>query len=82
MSRKPNLEKITEPDEGLVHYCPPFGFDQVTLCGLTDFICAEESGEPTDKPVNCKMCKGIVAYIHQHRKPRNAETWWIAPLEE
>lgn len=71
---KYNLEKVTEPDEGMVHFSPPPGLDQVTLCGLTDWIDIT-MGEETDKPVNCNMCKRIVGHIHQHRKPRNSDKW-------
>ena len=71
---KYSLDKIYEPDEGIVHYGPPFGLDQVTLCGRTDWI-GNTEGEPTDKPVTCWACKRYVAHIHEHRKPRGMDKW-------
>lgn len=39
-----------------------------TLCGFTD------GGEfvETSRPITCPVCLGIIRFIHQHRKPRNA----------
>jgi hypothetical protein len=67
--KKPALTRITEPDEGLVHYQAPPGMDQVTLCGLTDFIHAKRRGAATWKSVTCQPCRCIVNYIHDHAKP-------------
>ena len=73
---KDNLLKVIEPDEGEVHFAPPFGLDQVTLCGITDWLDVTP-GEYTEKPVTCIHCKRLVAHIHAHRKPRNADKWHI-----
>lgn len=71
MAKKP-LPRITEPDKGLVHFEPPLGADAVTLCGLTDFI-GVTSGEPTNEPVNCNLCRWIVEHIHKHAKPNKSD---------
>jgi hypothetical protein len=65
---KPVLPRITEPAEGpdMVHYASPWGMDQVTLCGKTDFI-GEPEGTPTRKAVTCQPCRWIVDYIRAHR---------------
>jgi len=68
---KPQLPKITEPDEDQVHYGSDPLSDSVTLCGLTDFIRAKQRGEYTTKPVTCDLCKSIVKYIHDHAKPKD-----------
>jgi hypothetical protein len=66
----PALPKITEPDYGdMVHYAPPPGADQVTLCGKTDWI-GETAGRPVTRRVTCNLCIWIVDHIHRHRKPR------------
>ena len=65
---KPFLEKIYEPDENKVHYMPPPGLDQVTLCGLTDWI-GNTKGYITTKPLTCFQCKRLVDWIHEHKKP-------------
>lgn len=67
---KPQLPKITEPDEDLVHYKADDLSGNVTLCGLTDFLMAKEEGEDTDEPVTCNLCQEIVRYVHSHAKPK------------
>jgi hypothetical protein len=66
---KPKLPKITEPDEDTVHYAADDLSGNVTLCGLTDFLGAEEIGQETNEPVTCSLCKEIVRYVHAHAKP-------------
>lgn len=66
--KKCHLEKIYEPDEDKVHYVGPLGSDQVTLCGLTDFI-QNTIGYTTTKPLNCAQCERIVNWIYEHKKP-------------
>jgi len=69
-----NLPKITEPDEGKIHYCAPDGLDAVTLCGLTDFI-ESTRGEVTDGEVNCWHCQRIVGHVLRHKKPLGGKNW-------
>ena len=66
---KPALQRVMEVEEKLVHFGSPGTADQVTLCGLTDWIGATK-GVPTTKPVTCRACKNLVRHIHAHRKPR------------
>ena len=65
---KPKLKRITEPDEGLVHYGAVGIQDAVTLCGLTDFIGAT-SGKATTEKVTCQGCIDLVTSVHQHAAP-------------
>lgn len=58
------LARVTEPDEKLVHYDSVGTLDQVTLCGLTDWI-GRTQGKPTTDPVTCKPCKQIVKFVQQ-----------------
>lgn len=67
---KPQLPRITEPDEDEVHYCADGLSGNVTLCGLTDFLLAKQAGEHTNEPVTCEACKTIVKYVHDHAKPK------------
>lgn len=68
--RKHPLPRITEPDENLVHFQPPLGMDQVTLCGLTDFLKAKKAGKPTRAAVTCQPCRWIVQWIGEHATPK------------
>jgi hypothetical protein len=68
---KPQLPKITEPDQDLVHYSSDGLSGNATLCGLTDFLGAKEKGEETDAAVTCYLCKSIVKYVHRHAKPKD-----------
>ncbi len=69
--RKPKLPLICEPDEGYIHYAPPVGMDQVTLCGITDWIHAKKKGYPVESGVmNCNACKWIVDFVNQHEEPK------------
>jgi hypothetical protein len=63
MPKQQTSEKIFEPDEGITHYAPPFGLDQVTLCGVTDWLGGRTPGVATDKPVNCHSCLQIVKHV-------------------
>lgn len=63
--KKKPLPKITEPDEKKVHYSAPWGLDQVTLCGLSDFLGATQ-GVETDLPVTCFACKMIAGFCQDH----------------
>ena len=71
---KYELDKVTEPDENLVHFCAPPGMDQVTLCGLTDWI-GTTKGDRTEEDVTCNSCRTIVGHIHRHKKPEGAGEW-------
>jgi len=64
-AKKP-LPRVTEPDENKVHYASPSGLDQVTLCGLTDWI-GHTVGEDTTEPVNCYPCKNIARHFKKYR---------------
>ena len=67
------LPRITEPDEGLVHYKAWASADQVTLCGLTDFIGHKKRGAATKAKVTCISCKQIVEYIRDHDAPATSD---------
>lgn len=66
---KPSFIHIYEPDEKKVHVDAPPGFDQVTLCGRTDWL-GVTTGRKTTKPVDCLMCRKIVEFCQSHRKIR------------
>jgi hypothetical protein len=68
---KYQLPKVTEPDENKVHYKADDLSGNATLCGLTDFLYADEKGVDTDEPVNCEACHAVVRYIHKHAKPKD-----------
>lgn len=70
---KPQLPKITEPDENEVHYCADDLSGNATLCGLTDFLQAKQQGDYTNEPVTCDACKAIVKYVHDHAKPKDLQ---------
>lgn len=70
MTAKPQLPRITELDENLVHYAAAPLSDLVTLCGLTDFIGHSKRGERTTAKVSCRACRTIVEHIHAHAVPR------------
>lgn len=53
---------IYEPDEYMTHVRPPPGMDQVTLCGLTDFIGATPETDAGNRELNCWACKQIMKY--------------------
>jgi hypothetical protein len=53
---KPQMPRVTEPDENMVHYAASIFSGSVTLCGLTDFIRAMQPGTATYLPVNCTAC--------------------------
>lgn len=63
MSAGRALPRVTEPDEGVVHYVSPPIMGSVTLCGLTDFIGHRRPGKPTDEACTCTPCLGIVAFV-------------------
>jgi hypothetical protein len=71
--RRKQLPRVTEPDENLVHFCAPFGMDQITLCGLTDWLQSKKRGRPTRAPVTCQPCRWIVDYVGQHRPSVDAD---------
>lgn len=77
MSAK-TMPRITEPDEGLVHFHGnPFS-GSVTLCGLTDFIGHANPGVDTEEPVNCGACISIKRYCDSyapHRDPKKITGW-------
>ncbi|WP_122530944.1 hypothetical protein [Pseudomonas viridiflava] len=60
---KESVPKVYEPDEGKTHYGPPPGLDQVTLCGIPDWLGGRTPGQPTAKMVNCFGCKQIVDFV-------------------
>lgn len=70
MTGKHALPRITEPDEGLIHFAACGLADAVTLCGLTDFLQAKKSGKPTSKRVTCNLCLAIVQHIYAHQRYR------------
>ena len=64
-------ERVYEPDEDLVHIADSGFLDQVTLCGLTDWL-GRTPGEPTDKPITCKHCLEIVRVVRSFSDPHKA----------
>lgn len=66
---KPLLPRVTEPDEDLVHFAPPIGLDQVTMCGKTDWISDKQQGEETTDPVTCWHCQVIADHFKRYRTP-------------
>ena len=66
---KPLLPRVTEPDEGLVHFQAPAGLDQVTMCGKTDWLLDRQRGEETTDPVTCWNCQVIADHFKRYRTP-------------
>ena len=64
-----SLPRVSEPDEGIVHYRGEPTSDFVTLCGMTDFLGHRKAGKPTSAKVSCQPCMAIVRYIHAHKPP-------------
>jgi hypothetical protein len=60
---RPQLSRVTEPDENTIHYSAPDGLDQVTLCGMTDFIGHKQKGAATDEAPTCWVCMHIFDFI-------------------
>lgn len=58
---KSGIPRVYEPGEDTVHIAPPPRADQVTLCGLTDWI-GVEPGVKTDKPLTCRACRDIIQF--------------------
>jgi hypothetical protein len=67
MTKLKTAERIYEPDEATTHYGPPFGLDQVTLCGVPDWLGGRTPGEPTNRIVNCLSCLQIVKHVKATR---------------
>lgn len=63
--KKAQMPRVTEPDEGLVHYVAPPLADAVTLCGRTDWI-GVTAGRETDAPINCRLCRSIKTYCDSY----------------
>lgn len=59
------VKKIYEPDEGITHYDSPLGLDQVTLCGVPDWI-GRGRGVVTEKPVSCNSCLALVQFVQDN----------------
>ena len=60
MARLRTSIKVYEPDEDVTHYAAPSGLDQVTLCGVPDWLGGRTPGEETNRIVNCFACQQIV----------------------
>lgn len=60
-----DLSRVDEPDYSadMVHYAPPSGFDQVTLCGKTDWLLDKVEGRRTERPATCRHCIAIVKHV-------------------
>lgn len=58
------LPRVTEPDEGIIHYVAPPTADSVTLCGLTDFIGHRKRGAATRAACTCRACLSIVEFVN------------------
>lgn len=72
---KPSLPKIKEMENGMIHLEPPPGADQVTLCGLTDWLGGEKGKIGITAAVTCNPCRAIADYCQAHRrmpKPKRA----------
>lgn len=61
-------KRIYEPDEGIVHIAETGCLDQVTLCGITDWLGCKK-GVPTDADVTCKHCLELVRIVRSFRDP-------------
>lgn len=64
---KSSFERVKELDNGMVHLNGPPGMDQMTLCGITDWI-RTKGGEPTTAPLTCQPCRWIANYCQSCRK--------------
>ncbi len=68
---RPIFPRVLERDTGLIHSTAPPMSDQVTLCGLTDWLSIagyrSKGGEPTDKPITCKPCMWFIRFCQGHR---------------
>lgn len=71
---KPSFERVKELDNGMVHIRARAGMDQMTLCGITDWL-GTKGAEPTTGPLTCQPCRWIAEYCQSCRKlpaPRRA----------
>lgn len=65
----PKRDAPEETDTGIVHIDAPPGLDQVTLCGLTDWLGSKGGiGHPSKKKVTCWHCRQMATFCQQHRK--------------
>lgn len=67
MATKSKAAHIYEPDEAITHYGPPPGLDQVTLCGVPDWLGGRTPGEVTQRPVDCFGCQQIVKFVQSSK---------------
>lgn len=54
--------RVYEPDEKITHYASPVGLDQVTICGITDWM-GKARGKPTKRALTCFACTRIAAFF-------------------
>ena len=66
--RLPKMPRITEPDEGLVNFCPDALSGNVTLCGKTDFLTDTTHGENTEEECTCHACFSVLHWCQSHAK--------------
>lgn len=67
---KRSLKKVYEPDEGKTHITSPPGLDQVTLCGITDWLTSTSGDYGTDNPVDCWHCEQIFKFCNSGKWPK------------
>lgn len=65
---KPSFPKIKEIENGMVHLEPPRQLDQVTLCGITDWIGRENGKIGITAAVTCNHCRLVADYCQAHRR--------------
>jgi hypothetical protein len=65
---KPSFPKIKEMKNGMIHLEPPRGADQVTLCGITDWLGDEPGKIGIASAVTCNSCRAIAEYCQAHRR--------------
>lgn len=73
---KISFGRVREMETGLVHVDGAPGHDQVTLCGITDWLGCDP-GKPTTAAVTCNPCRQIVDYCQGRRRlaqPRSTVT--------
>lgn len=64
--RKPEVERVYDPEEGGTHYVANMESGNVTLCGQTDWLGQKEPGRSTDRLVDCNACIGIVRFVNAY----------------
>lgn len=73
LSPKPAFAMVRELETKMVHIKPPPMLDQVTLCGMTDWLGTDHKGRPRGGedvkrgPVTCQGCRWIANFCQAHK---------------